>query len=290
MFTTATCMAECCFLYPTADLKSLVVCDTERQHTLGQLEGHDADIETVAARGSLAVSFQRIGPVTARVWSLETMQCTATLPEPVVIYSACCMEGKILLGQEDGIIKLCDVSASTPVALADLAGHTSGVYDVKASAAGSLVLSGSGDRTMRLWDLRTSSRCVRIMEGHAKCAGSVEMDGLCRTAVSGSEDKTVKLWDLGSGRCMETYQGHDDEVVDVVMHESGSCFLSLGQNGHIVNSWAVGSARAVMRADMASSYVPRSEAGRLFASRDLSMVAFCSISPMQLGLSVWRSA
>ena len=284
-------MAERLFLYPAADLKSLVVWDMERQQTLGQL-GHgyeDDPVRFVAVRGSLAVSCQRSGPTKARVWSLETMQCTATLPAVPgdATNSVCCMDGRVLLGQSNGIVELWDVSANAPVALANLEGHTLELNDVKAPAAGSMVLSGSDDRTMRLWDIRTVNGCVRTMEGHAEAVWSVDMDGHCRTAVSGSGDKKVKLWDLGSGRCTETYEGHDDEVADVVMHESGSSFIS-SEFPCIVNAWAVGSTRAIMQADMASFCVLDADTSRLFASRDLSTVAFCSISPKQLGLSIWK--
>ena len=72
-------MTERLFLYPTANLVSLVVWDMERQLALGQLEGHDDNIGIVAARGSLAISCQGGSPVKARVWCLVTMQCTATL-------------------------------------------------------------------------------------------------------------------------------------------------------------------------------------------------------------------
>ena len=283
-------MAERLLLYPTADFKSLVVWGMERQSTLGQLEGHDDEVSMVAARGSLAVSCQDSGPVRARVWNLETMQCTATLPEgeagDATIYSACCMEGRVLLGQEDGIIKVWDISASTPVALADLKGHTSPVCGLKATAAGSMVLSGSHDTTVRLWDLRTGSGCVRAMK-HSQRVQSVDMDGHCRTAVSGSKDGSVRLWDLGSGRCSEMYQGHADEVRDVVMHESGNSFLTSSMTDGMVTAWAVGSTRAIMRADMASYCVPRTRFIRLFSSRNLSTIALCSISDSQMGFSFW---
>ena len=68
----AITMTEHYFLYPTTDLLSLVVWDMERQHPLGQLEGHDGEIKAVAARGSLAVSYQdnyQDDPVRARVWN-----------------------------------------------------------------------------------------------------------------------------------------------------------------------------------------------------------------------------
>ena len=303
IWSSAVFMTGSYFLYPTGDFKSLVVWDMERQHTLGQLVGHDDTIQIVAARGRLAVSSQSTGPVRARVWNLETMQCTATLPDGgangTVSWSACCMEGKVLLGQDDGGVMLWDIAASAPVALAGLEGHNSVVRDIKTTAAaGNMVLSGSDDKTMRLWDLRNCSRCVRTMEGHdSLCVHSVDMDGHCHTAVSGTWDNAVRLWDLGSGRCMETHTTHDDLgalVRDVVMHESGGIFLSSDyipvsdEDGGIVNAWAVGSTRAVMRADMASCCVPSSDAYRLFANGDFSTVAYCSMSSSRLGLSVWR--
>ena len=303
-------MAERYFLYPTTDGIYLVVWDVERRQVVGQLSGHDKDIDLVAARGSLAVSYQESGPVRARVWNLEMMRCTATLPDgPNGTYalSACCMEGKVLLGRGRGIIKVWDVAAGAPVALADLEGYVGGVNDIKAGAEGNMVLSGSNDSTVRLWDMRTyDGRCVRTMEGHSDSVWSVDMDGYCRTAVSGSVDKTVKLWDLGSGQCLETYDGHDHTnevpdvelhgVLDVVMHESGNSFLSsaryYGSDGtnNTVSALAVGSAEAVMRADMASSCVPHAVYNRLFASRDLLAVAFCSISFNQLNLYIWNQS
>ena len=80
------------------------------------------------------------------------MQLAATLPGgmPGTCYAACCMEGKVLLGSHSGQLKQWDVAASAPVALPDLEGHTDVVYSVKVST--SMVLSGSMDETMRLWD------------------------------------------------------------------------------------------------------------------------------------------
>ena len=289
-------MAERFLLYPTstaAGPKSLVVWDMDSRKQLGNLEGHNAHVNIVAARGSLAVSCQDIGPARARVWNLETMQCSTVLPiaeNDTGTYSACCMEDRVILGQKDGIIKLWDVAASAPIALADLEGHASMVFSIKAGAAGSMVLSGSSDQTVRLWDLRTGGRCVRTMEGHTRFVLSVDMDGHCRTAVSASRDSEVKLWDLGTGLCTEVYNDPSagSIVRDVVMHESGSSFLSSGHDSGFVNAWAVGSTRAIMRANMEDACVPNAKFNRLLASTGLSTVTFCSFSTSQIRLSVWR--
>ena len=280
------------FLYPDSahQRRSLVVWDVGRQRTLGNLVGHENDIDVVAAGGKLAVSTDGTD---IRLWNLETLQCTATLPMPpsdgYVISSACCAEGSILLGHEDGTIKAWDVAAShIPPAEAALPGHAAEVHDIKTPgpSSPSIFLSGSGDRTVRLWDLR-AGQCVRTMEGHAEAVWTVDMDGHCRVAVSGSQDRTVKVWDLGSGRCSDSHDGHDAQIGDVAMHESGSCFISLDYNG-IVTGRPVGSAKPTMRADMAAFCLPCATLGRLFASRDLSKVALCCLGHSKVGLNIWR--
>ena len=232
----------------------------------GRLVCHALRIKDVATRGILAVSAQLNGP--PRLWNLETMQCTASLPRMSDVWSTYCTESKVLLGAV-GRIKLWHVAASSPVPLPDLLGHTDLIYCIKASA--SMALSGSGDKTVRLWDLRTG-KCVRTMLGHTGSVFSVDMDGHCRTAVSGSEDKAVKLWDLGSGHCIATYEGHSTSVRDVVMHESGSSFMSAGRNDHTVKAWVIGSTQAGMTADF-KALCPLGSSSRLFANRDFSRVA-----------------
>ena len=272
---------DCLLIYAGAD-RSLVVWNMDSQQELGHLVGHDKRITAIAAKGNLAVSAQYNG--FPRVWNMEALQCTATLPHVLDVWSACCMEGRVLLGSDAGSIKLWDIAASAPVALPGLEGHTDIVSSIKASA--SMVLSGSADKSVRLWDLRIG-KCVRTMEGHTGTVLAADMDGHCRTAVSGSGDTTVRLWDLGSGRCSATFEGHSDMVRDVLMHESGSSFLSSGKDC-IVNTWAVGSSKASMRADLKALSLPGGMFRRLFASRDLSKVAYCCFNTTELELRLWR--
>jgi WD40 repeat protein len=66
------------------------------------------------------------------------------------------------------------------------------------------VSPGSGDHTVRLWDLETG-QTLRILEGHTARVRAVEVlaDGRC--ALSGSDDHTVRLWDLETGECLAEF-------------------------------------------------------------------------------------
>ena len=148
-------------------------------------------------------------------------------------------------------------------------------------------LSGYQDRAVRLWELRTG-KCVRVIDGHGDGVNSVSMDSACKTAVSGSDDATVKLWDLGSGRCIETYE-HGQEADDVMMHESGSSFVSVRRG--IVRAWATasGSDQSLLDADLSALCDVDQYMGSA-ASRDLSRVGVCYVNPDgdKLAVSVWK--
>jgi WD40 repeat protein len=180
-----------------------------------------------------------------------------------------------------------DIGGSTPVALMDLQGHTDYTCSIDASDSSNVALSGSSDHSMRLWDLRTG-QCVRVMEGHEGDVYSVSMDSACKTAVSGSDDNTVKLWDLGSGQCIETFD-HGRIVHDVMMHESGITFISVG--GGIVKAWSTASGPDQPLLDADLSVFGEDDFLGGAALRDLSRVGLChwtSDDDVKIGVSVWK--
>lgn len=80
---------------------------------------------------------------------------------------------------------------------------------------GRCVVSGSDDRTLRVWDLDTGTT-LRSLEGHnASVSAVVTLDG--RRAVSGSEDGTLRVWDLEAGKTLRTLEGHNGAVLAVAV-------------------------------------------------------------------------
>jgi len=93
-----------------------------------------------------------------------------------------------------------------------LKGHSHFVSDVVMSSDGQFALSGSWDKTLRLWDLSTS-KTTRIFKGHKHDVLSVAFSADNRQIVSGSRDRTIKLWNT-LGVCKYTIQ--DESHLDWV--------------------------------------------------------------------------
>jgi len=95
-----------------------------------------------------------------------------------------------------------------------LRGHSHFTQDVILSRDGQYALSGSWDRSLRLWDLNTS-RTSRLFAGHTGDVLSVAFSPDNRQIVSGARDRSIKLWNtLGECKCT-IEDAHNDWVSSV---------------------------------------------------------------------------
>ncbi len=93
-----------------------------------------------------------------------------------------------------------------------LTGHSHFVSDVTISSDGQFALSGSWDKTLRLWELSTGVS-TRQFNDHEKDVLTVAFSQDNRQIISGSRDHTLKLWNT-LGECKYTIkeQGHEGWV------------------------------------------------------------------------------
>jgi WD40 repeat protein len=118
-----------------------------------------------------------------------------------------------------------------------LNGHIKSVISVCSS--GDKIISGSMDKTLRVWDSNTGE-CIHTLIGHTACVNSVCILG--DRIISGSSDKTIRIWDINSGECLHTLTGHTRKVNCVCV--SGDKIIS-GSDDKSVRVWDINTAQWV---------------------------------------------
>jgi len=139
-------------------------------------------------------------------------------------------------------------------------GHSEGISCVQFD--GSRIVSGSHDKTIRVWNIKTNSKwSVLTLTGHSGEVRCLHLEPGGNRLVSGSTDTTIKVWDLdiqpewSSIGCRVTMVGHTDTVRCVHMSsrmgivisgsydrslmiwclKTGRCKATLrGHEGHVV--------------------------------------------------------
>ena len=101
-----------------------------------------------------------------------------------------------------------------------LEGHSRHVFSVCVTPDRLHVVTGSYDKTARVWLLADGS-LVRTLEGHSRDVKSVCVtpDGL--HVVTGSDDKTARVWRLADGSLVRTLEGHSHVVRSVCVTPDG---------------------------------------------------------------------
>jgi len=122
-----------------------------------------------------------------------------------------------------------------PSLLNTLEGHTDVVDSVEITYDGNIGVSGSWDKTLRLWNL-DSGVCLNILEGHLWEPTSVVITPDGKRIISGSRDHTLRLWDLESGASLKVLMGHTNIVESVAITPDGKRVVS-GSQDNTIRLW-----------------------------------------------------
>ncbi|MFZ6034064.1 MAG: PQQ-binding-like beta-propeller repeat protein [Melioribacter sp.] len=111
--------------------------------------------------------------------------------------------------------------------------HSSFVHSVAFSRDGNMVVSGSYDNTVKVWDSSTGS--LLWTGNHSGYVYSVAFSPDGSKVVSGSRDNTVKVWDSSTGSLLWT-GNHSHSVYSVAFSPDGSKVVS-GSGDNTVKVW-----------------------------------------------------
>jgi U3 small nucleolar RNA-associated protein 13 len=135
----------------------------------------------------------------------------------------------LFTGSQDRTIKVWDLNGvptevgatSTPVrckSVSTTRAHEKDINALDSSPGGALLVSGSQDKTAKVWTVDRSSGMLKLLgtcKGHKRGVWSVRFARGTRTLATGSGDRTVRLWRLDDFSCLKVFEGHANSVLRV---------------------------------------------------------------------------
>lgn len=182
----------------------------------------------VSGEGRAALTLGDHGVVTRWDLARATAAGTWTVTDATVV--ALSHDGATgAVGTKDGRIQVTDPEGGTTWMLG---GHTGPVSALTFIGA-ELLVSGSGDGTVRLWDLK-DGRELRTLQGHGAGVPAVAAAADAQWIVSGGSDGAVHVWDLGREPVALTGRPprrHQAAVVEAAIGDDGTLAATLASDG-----------------------------------------------------------
>ena len=114
-----------------------------------------------------------------------------------------------------------------------LEGHTGRIQAIDLTADGRLAVTGSRDKTVRIWDLGLK-RATHILKGHAREIVDLQISADGDRIASFSRDRTVRIWDVRTGQALRVLVSEDNDRARASLSSSNAMIAEL-ETGPIVD-------------------------------------------------------
>lgn len=118
-------------------------------------------------------------------------------------------------------------------------GHRKEILCMKFSQDGRILVTGSEDLTLRVWDLK-SGHCYVILEGHVDLIFSLDISYDSSEIISGGREGIVKLWDTTTGTCLHNYRRYTDGSISPLtcVNFANKLFIIATSIDHEILGWS----------------------------------------------------
>ncbi|KAG8138732.1 hypothetical protein E2320_001535 [Naja naja] len=179
---------------------------------------------------------------TVKVWNAHKGFCMSTLrTHKDYVKALAYAKDKELVASAglDRQIFLWDVNTLTAltasnntVTTSSLSGNKDSIYSLAMNQMGTVIVSGSTEKVLRVWDPRTCAKLMKL-KGHTDNVKALLLNKDGTQCLSGSSDGTIRLWSLGQQRCIATYRVHDEGVWALQVNEAFTHVYSGGRDRKI---------------------------------------------------------
>jgi len=125
-----------------------------------------------------------------------------------------------------------------------LAWSIEGINSVAFSPDGQRIVTGSLDRTAKVWDA-ASGRELLTLKGHSGVLWSVAFSPDGQPIVTGSGDYTAKVWEAASGKELLTLKGHSGGIMAAAFSPDGQRIVT-GSLDQTAKVWETASGRELL--------------------------------------------
>nr|CDJ97998.1 WD40 repeat domain containing protein [Haemonchus contortus] len=179
---------------------------------------------------------------TVKVWNATKHFCMSTLrthKDYVSCLAYAREHEKAASAGYDQSIYLWDIATLTKltttnntVTTSSLMGCKNSIYALAMNDSGTVIVSGSTEKVLRIWDPRTCQKIMKL-RGHTENIRAIVISPDGTKCISASADATVRLWDLGQQRCIATCLAHQEGVWTLQTDNAFSFVYSAGRDRRV---------------------------------------------------------
>ena len=220
---------------PAKDPKMVQLWNTDTGHPQFLLMGHPWEVYSVlfSPDGNNIVS---ISYNNAILWDAKTGRRKASYisPERLSFSLRFTPDGSALVGyakalyEDKGDNRIWIWDTRTGQQKFILKKHRGNITHTLFTSNGKTLVSGSADRTMRFWDLKTGELITTLKEYDPDSPIAFSPDG--QTFASGGENAKILLWDLSTGKLKTTFTAYNP-VRRISFEEDGRTLITSGTDG-----------------------------------------------------------